>query len=86
VSYLNKGRSGPKGCTACPASRIATPAHEIRAGLPEWLSLPAQTKGWQGQCAYIDAAHRVHTRVEDVIRTGKDTGHFPSRDHQVNQA
>ena len=41
---------------------------------------PAATKGWLGQCAYIDAAHRVHARVEDVIRTGKDTGlgHFPS--------
>jgi Transposase DDE domain group 1 len=45
-----------------------------------WVTnLPATTKGWRGQCAYIDAAHRVHARVEDVIRTGKDTGlgHFP---------
>jgi hypothetical protein len=25
-----------------------------------------------GQAAYIDAAHRVHARVEDAIRTGKD--------------
>ena len=37
-----------------------------------WVTnLPATTKGWRGQCAYIDAAHRVHARVEDVIRTGK---------------
>jgi hypothetical protein len=35
-------------------------------------NLPAETRGWRGQCAY--AAHRVHARVEDVIRTGKDTG------------
>jgi hypothetical protein len=51
-------------------------------------SLPADTKGWRGQCAYIDAGHRVHARVEDVIRTGKDTGlgRFPSRDYQVNKA
>jgi Transposase DDE domain group 1 len=30
----------------------------------------------------------VHARVEDVIRTGKDTGlgHFPSHDYKVNQA
>jgi len=51
-------------------------------------SRPAATKGWRGQCAYIDAAHRVHARVEDVIRTGKDTGlgHFPSFDYGVNQA
>jgi len=51
-------------------------------------NLPAATKGWRGQCAYVDAAHRVHARVEDVIRTGKDTGlgHFPSHDYKVNQA
>jgi hypothetical protein len=42
----------------------------------------------RGQCAYVDAAHRVHARVEDVIRTGKDTGpgHLPSHDYKVNQA
>ena len=42
-------------------------------------NLPAVTRGWPGQCAYIDAADRVHARVEDVIRTGKTTGlgHFP---------
>jgi Transposase DDE domain group 1 len=37
-------------------------------------NLPAATRGWRGQCAYIDAAHRIHARVEDIIRTGKDTG------------
>ena len=49
---------------------------------------PATTKGWLGQAAYIDAAHRVHARVEDVIRTGKQTGlgHFPSRDFKLNAA
>ena len=49
---------------------------------------PAATRGWRGQCAYIDAAHRVHARVEDVIRTGKDTGlgHFPSHDYGLNKA
>ena len=49
---------------------------------------PAATKGWLGQNAYIDAAHRVHARVEDAIRTGKDTGlgHFPSFDFGVNTA
>ena len=30
-------------------------------------NLPAGTRGWRGQCAYADAAHRVHARVEDVI-------------------
>jgi hypothetical protein len=49
---------------------------------------PVTTRGWLGQCAYIDAAHRIHARVEDVIRTGKDTGlgHFPSRDYGLNRA
>ena len=54
-----------------------------------WVTnLPAMTKGWRGQCAYIDAAHRVHARIEDVIRTGKDTGlgHFPSHDYGLNKA
>jgi len=48
-----------------------------------WVtSRPADTKGWLGQNAYLDAAHRVHARVEDAIRTGKDAGlgHFPSYD------
>jgi len=51
-------------------------------------NLPEDTRGWRGQCAHIDAAHRVHARVEDVIRTGKDTGlgHFPSRDYGLNKA
>jgi len=45
-------------------------------------------QGWLGQDAYIDAAHRVHARIEDAIRTGKDAGlgHFPSYDFQVNAA
>ncbi len=49
---------------------------------------PASTRGWLGQAPYIDAVHRVQARVEDAIRTGKDTGlgHFPSHDYQVNAA
>ena len=49
---------------------------------------PVTTKGWRGQNAYLDAAHRVHARVEDAIRTGKDAGlgHFPSRDFALNAA
>ena len=44
--------------------------------------------GLARQNAYIDAAHRVHARVEDGIRTGKDTGigHFPSLDFEINAA
>jgi hypothetical protein len=54
-----------------------------------WVTnLPARTPGWRGQPAYIDAAHRVHARVEDCVRTGKDTGlgRFPSHLFALNQA
>ena len=54
-----------------------------------WVtSLPARQRGWRANPAYIDAAHRVHARVEDGIRTGKDTGigHFPSESFAINSA
>jgi hypothetical protein len=49
---------------------------------------PAATKGWLGQNAYLDAAHRVHARVEDAIRTGKDCGigKYPSTSLAMNKA
>jgi hypothetical protein len=49
---------------------------------------PAATKGWLGQNAYIDAAHRVHARVEDAVRTGKDCGigKYPSTSLAMNEA
>jgi hypothetical protein len=51
-------------------------------------NLPAATRGWRGQVPYIDAGHRVHARVEDRIRTGKDTGigKLPSHDLGLNKA
>jgi hypothetical protein len=41
-----------------------------------------------GQLAHLDARHRAHARVEDRIRTAKDTGlgHFPSRSFAINTA
>ena len=54
-----------------------------------WVTnLPAALRGWRCQPAYIDAAHRVHARVEDRIRTGKDCGigRFPSHDFAINSA
>ena len=49
---------------------------------------PTATRGWLGQAAYLDAAHRVQARVEDAIRTGRDCGigHFPSFDFGINAA
>jgi hypothetical protein len=54
-----------------------------------WVTnLPAHLRGWRADPAYIDAAHRVHARVEDCVRTGKDTGigKFPSHLFALNQA
>jgi hypothetical protein len=54
-----------------------------------WVTnLPASLRGWRANPAYIDAAHRVHARVEDGIRTGKDCGigRFPSRQMATNKA
>ena len=41
-----------------------------------------------GQLAFLDGRHRAHARVEDRIRTGKDTGlgRFPSRTFAINAA
>jgi hypothetical protein len=41
-----------------------------------------------GQHAFLDARHRAHPRVEDRIRTGRDTGlrRLPSRSFAINQA
>ena len=62
------------------------------------LSLFEEADGWRytafatdtgvGQLAFLDARHRAHARVEDRIRTGKDTGlgRFPSRDLAINTA
>ena len=40
-----------------------------------------------GQLPFLDARHRAHARVEDRIRTGKDTGigHLPCRHTHINQ-
>jgi len=47
----------------------------------------ADTKGWLGQCAYMDAAHRVHARVEEAShREGHRPGTFPAHDYGLNKA
>ena len=61
------------------------------------LTLFEQADGWRyqafatntriGQSAFLEARHRAHARVEDRIRTAKDTGlgRFPSREFTINQ-
>jgi hypothetical protein len=64
-----------------PGAKLSLFEHEDGYRYQLWVTnLPDTTKGWRGKNAYIDAAHRVHARVEDAIRTGKDTGigRFPS--------
>ena len=64
------------------------------------LSLFDTVEGWRhqvvatdtppgnGSIQHLEARHRAHARVEDCIRTGKDTGfgRFPSRVFAINQA
>jgi Transposase DDE domain group 1 len=62
------------------------------------LSLMEQADGWRyqliatntptGQAQFLEARHRPHARVEDRIRTGKNTGigHLPSTSFAINQA
>ena len=72
-----------------PGAKLSLFEHEDGYRYQLWVTnLPAGTRGWRGQNAYIDAAHRVHARVEDSIRTGKQTGigRFPSHDYTLNQA
>jgi hypothetical protein len=46
------------------------------------------TPAGDGSIQFLEARHRAHARVEDRIRTGKDTGfgRFPSRVFAINQA
>jgi hypothetical protein len=64
------------------------------------LSLFDTIEGWRhqivatdtpaggGSIQHLEARHRAHARVEDRIRTGKNTGfgRFPSRQFAINQA
>lgn len=60
-------------------------AFEERDG---WRYTAFATDTRLGQLAHLDARHRAHARVEDRIRTAKDTGldHFPSRTFAINAA
>jgi hypothetical protein len=50
--------------------------------------MATDTPPGNGTIQYLEARHRAHARVEDRIRTGKDTGfgRFPSRVFAINQA
>jgi hypothetical protein len=50
--------------------------------------MATDTPAGGGSIQFLEARHRAHARVEDRIRTGKDTGfgRFPSRVFAINQA
>jgi hypothetical protein len=50
--------------------------------------IATDTPPGQGSIQFLEARHRAHARVEDRIRTGKDTGfgRFPSRVFAINAA
>lgn len=102
TALLRSGRSGDQ-LAAWPATmrvlaRRERPHPGARLTLFEtgdgwryslWVTnLPATARGWRSRLPYVDAAHRVHARVEDRIRTGKDCGigHFPSKSLAINTA
>jgi hypothetical protein len=59
-------------------------AFEIRDGY-RYQVFTTNTR--RGQLAFLEARHRAHARVENRIRTGKDTGlgHLPSRHQNINE-
>ncbi len=80
--------------TSCPGMRVIVrrelphpgatlDAFEIRDGF-RYQAFTTNTG--RGQIAFLEARHRAHARVEDRIRTGKDTGlgHLPSRHEKIN--
>jgi hypothetical protein len=79
-----------------PGTRILVRRERPHPGAQ--LSVFEDQDGWRYQCiatdtpagqlAFLDARHRAHARVEDRIRTGKDTGlgRFPSRTFAINAA
>ena len=102
TALLRSGRAGDQLTGWPPSMRVFARRERPHPGAQQTLfetgdgwryslwvtNLPEQTPGWRGQPAYIDAAHRVHARVEDCVRTGKDTGigRFPSQAFAHNQA
>jgi hypothetical protein len=69
----------------CPHPGAQLDLIEQRDGY-RYTALATDTR--TGQHAFLDARHRAHARVEDRIRTGRDTGlrRLPSRSFAINQA
>ena len=68
-----------------PHPGLALDAFEIRDGYRYQVSSPPTRPA--GSWRSSEARYRAHARVEDRIRTGKDTGigYLPSRHNHINQ-
>src|SRR4029453_13977776 len=74
----------PPGTPADYPTRTRVLARRERPHPGAQLDAFEERDGWRYQCfatdtpagqlAFLDARHRAHARVEDRIRTGKDTG------------
>ena len=63
-------------------NQVPWPLETLR---PVSVWLPLGALRWIAR--FLEARHRAHARVEDRIRTGKDTGlgHLPSRHQNINE-
>ena len=96
TALLREHPDGDKLCTWPKDLRLICRREKPHPGAQ--LSLFEEIDGWRYQiCAtntptgttqFLEARHRPHARVEDTVRTAKDTGlgHLPSKSCDINQA
>jgi hypothetical protein len=96
TGLLRRGPDGDKLAGWPPDMRVTVRREPISPGAQISLFEQHAGKRYQviatntpgGQVSRREARHRVHARVEDDIRTGKDTGMnaLPSRSYAINSA
>jgi hypothetical protein len=96
TALLRQGPGGDQLATWPADMRIIARREKPHPGAQ--LSLFEEIDGWRYQllaintpattAQFLEARHRPHARVEDCIRTGKNTGlgHLPSTSIQINRA
>ena len=96
TGLLRRSAGGDRLATWPPDMRIICRRERPSSGAQ--LSVMEEADGWRyqlvatntptGHAQFLEARHRPHARVEDRIRTGKNTGigHLPSHSFALNQA
>jgi Transposase DDE domain group 1 len=96
TTLLREGPGGDQLASLPPDMRIICRREKPHPGAQ--LSLFETIDGWRDQLVatntpgktaqFLEARHRPHARVEDCIRTGKNTGlgHLPSSAIEINRA